>query len=474
MRNVISMAILVMLVTFLFCACGTQAQPVPAAEATVPPVTMETEVLFFDGFVGIPQELVSAYDENGILTSTEKTEFYENGTVSALITSQYNDAGNVTCYQEQTFHADETAAATLTKYFDDSGILTKQVDVAYWENEAVSRIETRTFSPEGNLLTVKTTGYFEDGSLAEKYAESFDPENGFRMIRQEVYHLSGQLISLRDGAFHPETYELLDGKIEEYSIDGSLVREETAQWSEENRTLYRTYYCYSDHSSGRIVSCFNETGQLIGRESHIYEEDQVLFEHFIEKNSYDRDGNLSAQEVQYYLDGGFPGERFETTYDYDSVGNLLRQECAQYLATGKRQNLAVTEYIYDGICLVKEVQTAYDQDDICKSSVTKEYDVYGVVTNFTTLSSSGNSYSYAYTYDEEGRLVSELMTTRYKSAPRVDYRETAYEYHENGRHSRVSVHTWTSYDEAKFPYKSKSDLGMTTVTKYDENGNKIK
>ena len=40
MRNVISMAILVMLVTFLFCACGAQAQPVPAAEATVPPVTI--------------------------------------------------------------------------------------------------------------------------------------------------------------------------------------------------------------------------------------------------------------------------------------------------------------------------------------------------------------------------------------------------------------------------------------------------
>ena len=474
MRNVISMAFTVMLVTFLFCACNAPVQPVPAAEATVPPVTMETEVLLFDGFVGIPQELVSAYDENGILTKTNKTEFHENGNISTLIEMHYDVSGNVTYYQEQLFRTDGSPAATLTKHFDDSGILTRQGDVSYRENEAVSRTETRTFSPEGRLLTLEMTGYFENGSPSEKYTESFDPETDLRMIRQEIYHISGQLISLRDGAFHPETYELLDGKIEEYSIDGPLLRTETAQWSEENRTLYRDYYCYGDNSSGRIVSCFNSAGQLLGRESHIYEEDQILFEHFIEKYTYDRKGNLTAQEIQYYLDGGFPAERFEKAYEYDAVGNLLRLETAHYLATGKRQNFTVTEYIYDGIVLSKEVQTSYDQDNICKSSVTKTFDIYGVVTNFTTLSSSGNTYDYAYTYDEEGRVASELMTTRYKSAPRIDYRETAYEYHENGRHSSVTVHQWTSYDEAKFPYKEKSALGTTTVTKYDENGNKIK
>ena len=82
----------------------------------------------------------------------------------------------------------------------------------------MSRTETRTFSPEGRLLTLEMTGYFENGSPSEKYTESFDPETDLRMIRQEIYHISGQLISLRDGAFHPETYELLDGKIEEYSV----------------------------------------------------------------------------------------------------------------------------------------------------------------------------------------------------------------------------------------------------------------
>ena len=474
MRNVISMAITVMLVTFLFCACAPSPQPAPAAEATVPSVTEETEVLFFEGFVGIPQELVSTYDENGILTETRQTEFHENGAASTVTTASYDDAGNVTYYQEQVFRADGTTAANLTKYFDADGTLTRQTDVSHWENEAVHKTESRTFSPEGNLLTRESTGYFDKGALSEKYAETFDPERELRMIRQEVYHISGQLISLRDGAFHPETYELMDGKMEEYSIDGPLIRTETAQWSEENRTLYREYYDYSDHSSGRIVSCFNSAGQLLGMESHIYEEDQILFEHFIEKYTYDRKGNLTAQEIQYYLDGGFPAERFEKAYEYDAVGNLLRLEAAHYLATGKRQNFTVTEYIYDGIVLSKEVQTSYDQDDICKSSVTKTFDIYGVVTNFTTLSSSGNTYDYAYIYDEEGRVASELMTTRYKSAPRIDYRETRYEYHENGLHSCVTVHQWTSYDEAKFPYKAKSDLGTTTVTKYDENGNKIK
>ena len=95
MKNVISMTFIVMLVTFFCCACGISANPAPAAEPTAPAVTTETEVLFFDGFVGLPQELVSTYDESGTLTKTEKTEFHENGNISALITAEYDADGNV-------------------------------------------------------------------------------------------------------------------------------------------------------------------------------------------------------------------------------------------------------------------------------------------------------------------------------------------------------------------------------------------
>ena len=78
------------------------------------------------------------------------------------------------------------------------------------------------------------------------------------------------------------------------------------------------------------------------------------------------------------------------------------------------------------------------------------------------------------TYDEEGRQTSELMTTHYRSGPRIDYQKSIWEYHENGKYKTVSIQKWTSYDEAKYPNADPAAWGKTTVTHYDENGNKIK
>ena len=474
MKNVISMTFIVMLVTFLFCACGASTEPAPAAEPTAPAVTTETEDLFFDGFVGLPQELMSTYDESGTLIRTDKTEFHENGNVAARITTEYDAAGNVLYYHEKKFRPGGTPDATLIKHYDESGVLTKQVDISYWSNEALNRYEVRLFSPEGVLLELTATGYHDNGAPAETVHEYLDTEAGQRVIRQEIYHLSGQLTYLRDGTFHPETYELLEGMIEEYSADGSLNRTETIRWDEKNRTRYHSYYSYLDYSSGEVKECFDISGRLVAGEYHIFEASHVLFEHYIDLRDYDEQGNLLRQDIQHYLDSGEPGDRFETVCVYDSSNHRLREETAHYLAAGKRQNLAVTEYTYEAGRLIKEKQSAFDHNDVCKSAVTTQYDDAGMVTTFTTMSSSGNTYSYDYTYDEFDRIVTELMTTRYKSAPRIDYQETSYEFHENGRRSRVTVHTWTSYDEAKYPDKPLSDLGETTVTEYDEYGNKIK
>ena len=473
MKNVISMTFIVMLVTFFCCACGA-SDAVPATETTVPAVTTETEVLFFDGFVGLPQELVSTYDESGTLIKTDKTEFHENGNISALITAEYDAAGNVRYYQETNYRPNGNPASTLTKHYGEDGVPVKQVNISYWSNEALNRYEVRHFSPTGALLELTVTGYHDNGTPAETMHEVLDPETNQRLIRQEIRHVSGQLTYFRDGAFHPETYELLDGTIEEYNIDGSLIWTETVRWDEKNRTRYHSYYSYLDYSSGEIKECFDISGHLIAAEHHVFEENHVLFQHYMDLRDYDEQGNLLRQDVQHYLDSGEPGERFETVCTYDSDNHLLLEETFHYLAGGKRQNLTVTEYTYDGGHLTKASQSAYDHNDVCKSAVTTQYDADGMVTTFTTMSSSGNTYSYDYTYDEQDRIVTELMTTRYKSAPRVDYQETTYEFHENGQRSRVSVHTWTSYDEARYPDKSLSDLGKTTVTEYDEHGNKIK
>ena len=121
MKNVISMTFIVMLVTFLFCACGASTEPAPAAEPTAPSVTTETEDLFFDGFVGLPQELMSTYDESGTLIRTDKTEFHENGNVAARITTEYDATGNVLYYHEKNFRPGGTPASTLIKHYEESG-----------------------------------------------------------------------------------------------------------------------------------------------------------------------------------------------------------------------------------------------------------------------------------------------------------------------------------------------------------------
>lgn len=474
MKNVISMVFFVMLVTFLFCGCSAVAEPAPAAEPTLPPVYTQTETLFFTGHVGFPQKLESTYDQNGALLETQKTEFHESGAVSAVITAQYDAAGNVTYYREIHERPDGSTDTSLVKHYDAAGNLTKQVTVSYREDGNPGRIETRSFSGSGMLLTRKSTGYFADGSLCAKESEYYDPETDYRFITGETHHENGQLASFCDGVFDPETYELLDGTMERFDSDGAVIESKTAQWDAGSRSRSSSFVNYEDNSSGWVTECFDDSGCVIVRESVTYEEKQVLFEHYIENNTYSCDGLLLQQSVQYYLDGGVPAERFETACRYDETGTLICEETAQYLASGKRQNLAVTEYTYDASHLIKSEQTSYDHKDIRKSCLTKEYDVFGALTTFTTVSASGNSHSYSYTYDEEGRVQSELLTTRYHSGRRIDYQEIAYEYHGNGLHKSVSVHLWTSYDEAGFPDKAKNDLGTTTVTHYDEDGNKIK
>ena len=474
MKNVISMVFIVMLVTFLCCGCGAPAEPVPTAEPTVPPVYTRTETLFFDGHVGFPQKLESTYDRDDTLLETQKTEFHENGAVSVVTRAQYDAAGNVTYYQEKHCRPDGSTETTLVKHYDAAGNLTKQVAVAYREDETPQRIETRTFSEGGTLLTRKVTGYYADGTLCEREWEYYDPETDYRYITWERRHDNGQLSSGCDGVFHPETYELLDGTIENYDPEGVLIQSKTARWDGENRTGFTGVSDGEGNSTSQVTAYFDDSGRVVARESVTYEKNQVLFEHYTENFAYSSDGLLLRKDVQYYLDGGVPAELFETSYAYDETGILIREETAQYLSGGKRQNLAVTEYTYQDGSLIKTEQTSYDHKDIRKSRVTKEYDVFGTLTTFTTLSASGNTHSYCYTYDETGRVQSELLTTRYHSGRRIDYQETTYEYHENGQHRCVTVHTWTSYDEAKYPDANKNDLGKTTVTEYDEDGNKIK
>ena len=473
MKNVISMVVIAVLITFLFCACTAPEEAAAFVAPTEDASYSESETLYYDGFTGFPQELESCYDGNGILTETIKTEYHDNGAVSVRTVTQFDDAGNVIFFQESHSRPDGTTADTLLKYFDASGALTKQEDLFFWENGQLRLSETRHFTASGTLLSLESTGYHADGSLSLQSTEQLVAASNLRRIHRETFHENGHHASFCDGTFHPETYALLNGKIETYNPDGTTIRLETAQLDAETNVKTSSFYCYTDNSSGCLTEYLDEHGRVITRESLTYEKNQVLFEHYIETFTYDFSGNLIHQAAQYYLADSVPGERFETSYAYNEAGAVIREETAQYLADGKRQNLTITEFTYDGDALIKEAQVSYDHKDKRKSSLTTEYDVFGTITSFVTVSSSGNSHTYTYTYNENGQVLSELMVTNYKSAPRIDYQEITYEYHDNGPHSCVAVHKWTSYDEAKFPNADKQDLGQTTVKYYDENGNRI-
>ena len=467
--------IVILFLLFLFISgCAAPEKAAVPAQAE-PAVHTETEALHGDRSA----QLESVYDENNTLTRTQITEYHENGNTAVTTVTDYSEDGAVTFYQEKQYTEDGAAAASLAKYYDAGGALTEQTEVIYWENGQAETVKKCVFSTSGTLLERRSSSFFDDGSLWARKTEVLDEHTGFRIIRQEAYHKNGVLSLLCDGSFHPDTYELLDGRRERYSAGGVLTELESVSWDEENRVRSGEYLCYADDgavlSSEHSTLYYDNLGRIIAREYIAYEENHVLFTHFIENCTYDGAGNMAGKGVQYYLEDSVPGERFDHTYSYSETGDLLREETDHYLASGKRQNRAVTEYGYDNAGnLIRETQTAFNDSDVQQFQTTKEYDARGNIVTFVTVSKKGSRYTETFTYDEDGRIKTELLTTQPVTTSRISYQENTYEYYENGNVKTLTVHTWTSVDESRAGANAnKNDLGKTTVTEYDEEGNKI-
>lgn len=470
--------IILFLLLLFSTGCTAQEEPTAPAELpTEPTAYTETEKLYFHGHSAPRQQLESFYDDNGSLTQTRKTEYYENGSTAGIAVTQYDEQGAVTNYQEKRYGENGAAAASLVKRYV-GGTLTEQVEVSYWTDTLPHSVTKSVYLQNGTLSERTHTSYFADGTLAAKETETLDEKTGFRTIHQEAYHETGVSALLCDGLFHAETYEMLAGQREESAADGTLTMLELAAWDGENRIRHSSQTHYTENgntrSSQQVTQYYDASGRVTAREYAAYEKGQALLSHCIENYTYDGAGNLINMDAQYYFEGKLPGERFEHSYDYDAENRLSRQETAHFLASGERQNLAVTEYGYDAAGnLVTETQTAFNASDVRQFQTTKEYDAFGTLTAFITISKNGNRYTYSYTYDEEGRQQSELLTTEYRYGTRIDYQKTSYEYHKNGAVKSISVQIWTSHDEAKYPDAAPGDLGKTTVTEYDEAGNKI-
>lgn len=464
--------IILFLLIFFTAGCAKQDTPAQPPEPTG--YSVSENLYIYDK----PAQLESVYDEKGILTETRETALYENGTPLYSIVTRYDAAGTVITYQEKQYAGDGSTTASLLKQFDAAGALTKQVYVTYQANGAPVSVERHDYSSEGTLLAHKYHRYFPDGSVSERKTEYLNQNTGLRLISQEIFHENSRLAFSCSGRFHGENYTLLDGTQSRYFESGALLELEEASWDDAARTSRRSRTCYAGDgtvlSSESALHCYDESGRVIASEATVQENSGSLFRHFYELCVFNGSGQLTKKDIQHFLPYGGTGERFEHRYDYDAAGNLCREETTHFLISGLRQNLSITEYTYtpDG-CLLSQTQTGFNDSDVQQFQLIHQYDAFGKVTGFTTYSSTGNCHAYSYTYDEEGRCKTELLTTTYRYGVRIDYQETTYEYHENGRYKSVAVHKWTSYDEAKYPGASLADLGKTTVTEYDEDGNKI-
>lgn len=460
-----------LLVTLLFCACA--AEPAPAEE-TVPtetPTRTETEALL----ATTRQVLEQSFDSSGILAQDRIFGYDGEGNLAESAVTSYDAAGNTVSYLQKAYDCG-ILTTSLSKHYRQ-GCLIRQVEVFYFPDGSPRSVSKWEYSESGTLLHRSCRGYSAHGDLISQEQEDLIEQTGFRVIRGESFHENGKPAQRRDGIYHGQSLQLLDGKSEIFDENGSLIQLEEALWDAEQQMSLSALFVYGSDgetvSSLQIMRCYDSFGHETVYEATAYE-GGLFAAHFLESRSFDTAGQLSGNIVRHYKEDGTPAEQYVYTYRYDSAGNLIFEQKLHELTPGVRQNLTVTEYIYDGAGnLTRETQTGFDNHDAQKFQTVKEFDSYGNVSSFLTVSNLGNRYTYSYAYDESGQLQTELLTTVYRSGTRIDYQETSFEYHENGNYKTVSVHKWTSHDEAKYPDAPLGDLGKTTVTEYDEDGNKI-
>lgn len=474
--RVTDIVMLLLSVTLLFCGCA----PAPAAEAAAvpaePPFHTESEALYHPDQTTLRQNMEWVYDGSGTLTQETRTQYDRAGNLTCLTVTEFDETGAAAAYEE-THYDSGSLSSTLVKNYE-MGILRRQVEIHYFPNGNARIVEESVYSAAGTLQKWHQRSYNEAGERLSDMRDQLDPETGLITVSGEARYENGSLKTRRSGIRHGGDSSLLDGRIENFDESGNLIRLEEAVWIEESRSgiLAVTEYDASGNVlfSRQALQYRDGQGRITTLDETLYEQNMVFASHRVENRSYDSTGQNDRREIRYFLSDGTASEQYEYRYAYDGSSRLLREEKRHRLNPEGPQKLTVTEYAYheDG-ALRSETQTGFDEDLIQTFQTVKTYDTFGKIAEFVTVSNLSNRYTYSYTYDEEGVVLSELMTTQYRSGTRIDYRETAWEYHGNGKYKTVTVHTWTSHDEAQYPDAAPGDLGKTTVTAYDEDGNRI-
>lgn len=434
--RVTDIVMLLLSVTLLFCSCA----PAPAAEEAIaptePPFYTESEVLYHADETTLRQNIELVYDAEGNLTQERRMQYDGAGNLSCLCVTRFDKTSAAAVYDEKHYDASGGMVSSLVKNYD-RGMLRRQVEIHYFPGGNARTVEEWVYSSDGILQKWHLRSYSEAGTRLSELRDQLNPESGFMTISGESHYDNGNPKIRRSGIRHSDGC-LLDGKIENFDENGHLIRLEEAVWLEESRSSILTVTEYDTLGSvlysQQALQYRDEQGRVTTLDETLYEQNMTFGSHRIENRSFDSAGQIGSKTLQYFLSDGTPAEEYEYRYEYSDSGQLLREEKLHRLDPEKPQELTVTEYAYqeDG-SLLSQIQTGFDKDGVQTFQTVKKYDTFGKLEEFVTVSNLGNCYTYSYGYNEEGTVCSELLTTRYRSGTRVDYQETTWEYHENGR-----------------------------------------
>lgn len=261
----------------------------------------------------------------------------------------------------------------------------------------------------------------EGDSTTEKETESeteeeviLDPNKEYvvtRHVRKDLGVLKSDMRYTYDenGRLETETY---------YS-DGKMRWTHTFEYNEHDDIVRQI----SDTSAGRLFSYkYDANGNIIWKQ-----EEQANADNIIRTETWKYDSNNNLIEHYEEDNANWSGKE---CYKYDANGNMI-------------------EFVY------------YEQGDYYSTTI-YEYQ-NNVLTSHVENNVGGYSEKHTYNYNENGQLVSVVIYSNSygKNNPDGYEGKIEYEYHENGVLAKESEYVYIYNDT------------LSTVTEYDEAGNKI-
>ena len=405
--------------------------------------------------------------------------YYGVGDSVILLVEHNRDGLPVAVYYDEAIYGERNGDRELRyllEYTDDKRLSSVRTSTSYYEIEYnEDRTQGYAVAYENGVLRKKATGatmivsYTEDGQLdwINAYGKrglltqfTFG-ENGSmtRMVRDDElytynYDEQGRLVSY-------SYWNAEDGFVDDYiefayndneadlpsefmgAADGYTMKVSDISYDAHGQILTTTLTYYrgdeAEYSTGHI-SQFSEDGKLIGYTQIESEEEQ----YYTELN-YNEDGLLIEEVKHEGATADTPIYR-ATRYEYDAGGNCISRVGIRYADDGVTVELTdtVTSTYDEQGRLISEV-FAYGDDYGGGRRYT--YDAYGILIAETYINSDGtedeNPTTYQWIFDDHGRLI------------------------ESRRNNTTLLEAWTYDDQGRIATYATEDT--TNRFTYDEN-----